>query len=1477
MRLPQMCRNVLQAACVSILSLVGTFTAASENAEHSIANLIQFEPVAKEKNLSTIRDIAEDKFGFIWVAAGEDGTLRYDGYEFQKFNQQSSNQNHFADQIARKVHVDADGNLWIAGSSGIYLFDYLTSTFTEVLSGSAEEIDSGTKQTVYALVDNKLYFKTRSKSDFQLLPLPSIQKDAIASFHVSDHLIWLTTSAGGTYVFNEQTNTLQSLNDAYPNAPQMGKVTVTAVVNGEYWVGTQKGLHIFTDQAYVTSLDAAEEDQVPSNHITALEVRGNKEVWIGTDGGLAIFYSDVALFQSFHEPIYQQYGLNASYVWKILEDSNGNVYTSFFAKGLHKTNYSKTTLSKYAQSNSGNSIPPSLIWGIENFSGNYLLGTQNNGLIIFDESDGVTSTFPVSDLSNIWDIKVDSENKIWVAGDETLHAYRIENNQLIKLPNVNYTLTSPYARLFNDKIWISNESGITTVDTLSLRTDEYDLPEGAPDDLIIIFVGEDNVLWASTSKGLARLNLETSDVSFLKLGDDDIAITTAVEYQGTVYFGTLRHGLLEYDKQNQKLRPFYPVNNKIGNAPINNLALVEHTLWLTTGKHLLRTNLDSRTVVEFNSREWGSDIIEGSLHAANSFEVLLGLGDGLAIVHDSASELKPLTPPQITGLQIYNNPLSFEELKAHTEASLLTTEVITLNNEDSPFSIEFAVVNPSSPRTIQYRYQMLGLSDKWIETTSSNRFATFTNLGFGNYHLNIQARHPGGDWSESKSVQIHINAPLWLQPLALSGYSVVAMLLFIYWLRQYQVRRQAQIQLRESEERLKMSLWSSGDELWDWHIGDNKVVRSNTWGILDFPIDDQRNINKEQTNIHPNDLRRVQRALKSHLKKETEFFEVAYRVKNKRGQWMWLLDRGKVVLWNEMQPLRMAGTLKNITSLKQSEEQLRLFKRSIETISDGVFITDRRFQYISVNQAYCKITGETRARAMASNLNFDQYPDSFTKQIKQILQQKGNWFGEIESLRPNGEKFEIELNMDAIYGEDKQITHYVGVFSDITGRKRSEKELLKLANNDTLTSLPNRSFFMASLGNLVRKNADHVLICLDMDNFKKINDSMGHQVGDQLICKIAARLQKLAGADETIYRLGGDEFALLVENKTDMHRITHLAQRVLSEMAKPFSLNGQEFVLGCSVGIAVFPNDGRTPQELLKNADTAMYFAKNAGGNKYQFFSGEMNQNAVRQLQIETLIRHGLKENLFSVFYQPKVDVASGELVSMEALVRFEHPEKGIISPGQFIPLAEETGQIIDIGERVMLKACTDTQKWVSQGMFKGRVAINLSARQFELQDLDERIDAILKKTGLSPRYLELEITEGTLMQNPQAALKTMERLREMGIHLALDDFGTGYSSLAYLKKFPLNTLKIDKAFIDDIVTSEVDRHMTSAIITIAHNLGLTVVAEGVEDEKQLAILRRYQCEMIQGFLYSRPLNKERFGKLLSESHTMRKLINHNI
>ncbi|MCC5852346.1 MAG: EAL domain-containing protein [Alkalimonas sp.] len=695
--------------------------------------------------------------------------------------------------------------------------------------------------------------------------------------------------------------------------------------------------------------------------------------------------------------------------------------------------------------------------------------------------------------------------------------------------------------------------------------------------------------------------------------------------------------------------------------------------------------------------------------------------------------------------------------------------------------------------------------------------------------------------------------------LLLSFGALLLAHLSIVKMRRYQRR------LEHSEERLRLSLWGSGDELWDWNIEEGTLYRSSSWQTPVELAPNTQDIPPNRQQIHPQDLDRVSDALSEHLAGQTPYFEATYRIQSSTNEWIWVLDRGKVVSFNgQQQATRMTGTLKNIHHIKLAEERLQLFAQCLENISDAVVICDNNFLILEVNPAFSRITCKSRAEVLHLPFELSLYPSRFLRDIRQQLATTGTWAGEVEEQRSDGQTYYAELNFNIVRDERGEIQQYVAVFSDITERKNREKELSRLANSDTLTGLPNRALFLSQLSQLVKQQKRHSLLMFDLDNFKKINDSLGHQLGDGLLIKLTERLSLLPRSKGQLYRLGGDEFAILLENTNDIHTITSLAKELIKQINLPFFIHQHELVISCSIGIVLYPEDGQDPQSLLRNADTAMYHAKNEGGNRYLFFNDSMNKQAVKRLQIENLIRHGLKEDFFTVYYQPKMDIHSGKLLGMEALVRFITPKRGIISPATFIPVAEETGQIVEIGAVVLRKACQQVKAWIDQELFHGRVAVNLSAKQFMLPFLCEQIDDVLQQTELPSYHLELEITEGTVMQSPTMAIDTMKKLRARGIHLAMDDFGTGYSSLAYLKQFPLNTLKIDKAFVDDMGTAR-GRNMVDTIVTIAHNLSLTVVAEGVEVKQQLDMLKQLRCEVIQGYYYSKPLSADDFTQFLRQ------------
>jgi diguanylate cyclase (GGDEF)-like protein/PAS domain S-box-containing protein len=584
-----------------------------------------------------------------------------------------------------------------------------------------------------------------------------------------------------------------------------------------------------------------------------------------------------------------------------------------------------------------------------------------------------------------------------------------------------------------------------------------------------------------------------------------------------------------------------------------------------------------------------------------------------------------------------------------------------------------------------------------------------------------------------------------------------------------------------------------------------------------------------------------------------------------------VLDRGKIIEKDaNLSPLRMTGTVRDISQLKSTEDRLNLFAKCVESLTDALAIYDKDFRLVDINPSFLTLFGGVREQYLKKEFHLAGYDKSYIESIKNTVRKHEHIQEEVKLRNSDHALLPFEISIDEIKNAQNQITNYVVVYSDLTERKKTESELNNLSNRDRTTSLPNRNLFFSDLQKLAKQHSHHALLVFDLDNFKKINDSLGHQLGDSLLAKLAMRLNKLTRENDVFYRLGGDEFALVMSNTNDILTITRMAKQFLAAIATPFKMAGHELAITSSVGIVLFPEDGNTPEILLKNADTAMYHAKKKG-NSYLFFNDTMNRQAVKRLQIENLMRFGLKEDHFEVYYQPKMNIRTGKLAGMEALVRFITPKKGVISPGVFIPIAEETGQIIEIGEVVLNKACRDVKQWLDAGLFNARVAVNLSAKQFSLPDLTSRIDVILQKNELPSYFLELEITEGTVMDDPQEAIAIMRSLSARGIHLAMDDFGTGYSSLAYLKQFPLNTLKVDKAFIDDMKT-ERGRNMVDSIVTIAHNLDLHVVAEGVEQASQISILEELNCETLQGYYYSKPLSKDEFTAFLKQQQSQSKL-----
>jgi diguanylate cyclase (GGDEF)-like protein len=434
-------------------------------------------------------------------------------------------------------------------------------------------------------------------------------------------------------------------------------------------------------------------------------------------------------------------------------------------------------------------------------------------------------------------------------------------------------------------------------------------------------------------------------------------------------------------------------------------------------------------------------------------------------------------------------------------------------------------------------------------------------------------------------------------------------------------------------------------------------------------------------------------------------------------------------------------------------------------------------------------------------------------------------------------------------------------------RRLTEDRINHIAYHDDLTSLPNRQMLNQTLELAISRHASSgtrlAILCMDVDRFKVINDSLGRELGDALLQQIAARLRKHTRADTTVARMGGDEFVVLIENQEDVMSVASCAQQLIGQLSAPYALGNRDCHVTASIGVSLFPSDGTDSQTLLKAADVAMYRAKEAGRNNYQYYSPAMNVHTAERLELESDLRCALMRDEFLVYYQPKVDIRTGLITGLEALLRWNHPQRGLVSPSQFIPLAEEIGLIVPIGEWVLAMACARTKAWQDSGFTHLNVAVNLSARQFADPMLIPRLTQIIHSSGLDPSSLELEITESVAMSNGELTVAALEKLKAIGVRIAIDDFGTGYSSLSYLKRFPIDTLKVDRSFIRDIPSDAGDKKITRAIIAMAHSFKLLVVAEGVETADQLAFLRGQRCDVAQGFFLFRPLPEEQVAGVL--------------
>lgn len=681
-------------------------------------------------------------------------------------------------------------------------------------------------------------------------------------------------------------------------------------------------------------------------------------------------------------------------------------------------------------------------------------------------------------------------------------------------------------------------------------------------------------------------------------------------------------------------------------------------------------------------------------------------------------------------------------------------------------------------------------------------------------------------------------------------------------------------------DHFQRALNASDIMIWDWDVASGEAVGIPTWEeFLGYKEGDvsQSKAAIFDTLIHPDDKLRISLAKERFIRDAPPFFEEECRMRRKDGSWAWILNRGELVEADMAgKVIRARGTRINITERKRVEENSRISAISFDT-HEGIMITDAANNIIRVNQAFCDISGYQERDVVGQNPRIfisDKHDKRFYTLLWTSLEEKGRWEGEIWNRTKGGQTYLAGIKITNVLDSKGLVTHRVGVFSDVTQRKLDEKAINQLAFYDPLTKLPNRRLFMTTVEHELSQARRHQqyggLIFFDLDHFKTINDSLGHSLGDALLSEVGERLNGLTREVDMAARLGGDEFVVLLsaEAQTETeaaHQTLLVAEKIQAALGKPYNLAGSDCHISTSIGVRVYPLADESADILIANADTAMYKAKQDGRNRVCFYNENMQEAADEWLSLKNDLHIAIDKGEFELYFQCQYNQHS-EIVGGEALIRWNHPDKGLVSPAKFIPLAEQTGQIEDIGEWVLRKACEYLNSWELEGLSLPHVSINVSSKQFNQPGFVALVQQVLSDTGVNAAKLMLELTEGVALDRVDETIEKMDQLKELGITISLDDFGTGYSSLSYLKKLPLDQLKIDQAFVADIATDADDAIIVETIISMAKHMQFDVIAEGVETEEQYDFLLQKGCQMFQGYYFARPETAETFAELLRHS-----------
>lgn len=1440
---------------------------------------------------TSIKVLTLDDYGFIW-AATEQGLYRVSNSKVRRVDKVGSELRLMDESITSIVNVERD-KLLVSTSAAIYLYNIVNNQFTAFGSSnlfphfrggrlvSAARNDS---QTWRLLIDNgQIYEFSPSKSTLQLITQLPVNRDlpwrkllVMPNGHMlvagqlqlalldskGERLFqypW-TESMGGIFDMladSQQRIWIATGLGVYQLEPISGQISPvaelpdwgTAIVEdpkGNLWISSRIGLLKWSPQTrQVDNYQQELKSQANMETLRAMLFDRSGLMWVGGSGdGLAL----LALKPDFILDTYTEakpYALSDTMIWSVYANDEGlwlgSSNLTFIAKGSDKAIQIPIAGFKAHEN----------IYNINELEGGYLLVSTTSGLFVVNKR-----TLSGGSFAN------------WIGSKDEF------KNKLIYI-----TYNDPQLK---GRVWIVTSAGLYFWQLGLKNAQPFNIDESVSDGpkrpaIRTIYRASDGKLWVSGKKVFGYIDAEDQFHNQMGLFNALASVPTIGHLKemspGVMWFGSYEKGLFEYREQTGQLTSLTS-QWQVNCSSVFFIQKIENANLIACADSLIRQDTLTGSVAVFNQLDGfiSDEINEEAFFYSPNTGLYLGTPEGA--MHLDMDKLAN---------RIADDHVMLESVSVYydnaTEVSLLPSPMMVIKPDANMVSLQITNLDylDDSPIKFKYRLRYRGEEGHYVLLQGESQ-VNLAGLAAGEYVLDILSQ-VNGVWSNKPfSYPFSVEQHWWLtqrfKGVLLLLLSIIA--LSLAWYRQRQARTFMRMNqaLTESDDRLRQSLRGSDSDLWEWRKETQCFYLDNEGAVLGTQTDEIV-APLEELPMHPQDKNQTFEKWNSMLAGELDRFETEYRYLRKDGSWGWLRLRGRPVARNKQthEIERIAGIYTDITLQRQLEDEVNLLAQAFENTAEGVLILDADENIRVANHAAQSIIGTEQTDLIGQSFSqFVQMEDDLSTEVAQLLGQDTSWTGERELVGQSGLLCPVWLNVSVMRSAYDNIVHYVVVFSDITERKRTEADLRRLANYDVLTGLSNRSLFSSRLLEsiqLSQQTGDKLaLLFLDLDRFKHVNDSYGHSMGDALLVEASNRLQSCISSEHLLCRFGGDEFVILLKNANSLDEINHLAERLLAQIKAPFKLFGREFYISTSIGISIWPDDAVQPEAFIKNADLAMYHAKEEGRGNFKYYSSERNAQALYHLRLEADLRKAIERGEFELYYQPQIDILHGHrLVGMEALIRWRHPKDGFIRPDIFIKVAEACGLIVEIDRWVLRQACMHGARWVESLAKPFKLSVNISAIHFRQLDFIEGVKQILAETQMPTSSLGLEITEGVLMKELLVAKSHLTQLKSLGIKVAIDDFGTGYSSLAYLRHFDVNTLKIDRSFLIDIATNSADQAIVSSIIELARNLKLNVVAEGIETVEQLEQVISRGCHIIQGYYFAKPMSVSDFEHYLLTDH----------